>query len=252
MGRDVGADERLDVVLTARALVSSRAKARRLVDDGHVYVDGVQARKASTKVGAHAHIEVRGADDYVSRGAYKLLGAFDVFAAEGLTGPEGLDCLDIGASTGGFCDVLLRGGARRVIALDVGHGQLDPRIASDARIIEMSGVNIRDVDADDLPYRPQMIVSDVSFISLTYVLPVVARIAAPGAQIVLLVKPQFEVGREGLGKHGIVTDPAKRRAALDHVVECARACDLHVVATSPSPIEGTHGNLEYLLYARMP
>lgn len=247
----MGADERLDVAMTARALAPSRAKARRLVDDGHVYVDGVQARKASTKVRPYARIEVRGADDYVSRGAYKLLGAFDVFAADGLTGPEGLDCLDIGASTGGFCDVLLRGGARRVIALDVGHGQLDPRIAGDARVIEMSGVNIRDVDADDLPYRPQMVVSDVSFISLTYVLPVVAGIAAPGAQVVLLVKPQFEVGREGLGKHGIVTDPHRRRAALEHVVECARACGMHVVATAPSPIEGTHGNMEYLLYTRM-
>ncbi|KFI57345.1 TlyA family RNA methyltransferase [Bifidobacterium choerinum] len=246
----MGADERLDVAMTARALAPSRAKARRLVDDGHVYVDGVRAGKASMKVGDDARIEVRDADDYVSRGAYKLLGAFDVFAADGLTGPRGLDCLDIGASTGGFCDVLLRGGARHVIALDVGHGQLDSRIADDARVIEMSGVNIRNVEADDLPYRPQMIVSDVSFISLTYVLPVVARIAAPGAQVVLLVKPQFEVGRAGLGKHGIVTDPAKRRAALDHVVECARAYGMHVVATAPSPIEGTHGNIEYLLYAR--
>lgn len=132
----------------------------------------------------------------------------------------------------------------------MGHGQLDARIASDPRIIEMSGVNIRDVDPTDLPFAPQMVVSDVSFISLTYVLPVVARIAAPGAAAVMLVKPQFEVGRQGLGKHGIVTDPQLRTRALDGVVHCARECGLDVVATAVSPIEGTHGNIEYLMYAR--
>ena len=146
--------------------------------------------------------------------------------------------------------MLLRGGARRVIALDVGHGQLDARIAADPRITEMSGVNIRDVGPEDLPFVPQMVVSDVSFISLTYVLPVVARIAAPGASVVMLVKPQFEVGRQGLGKHGIVTDPQLRARALDDVVQCARECGLDVVATAVSPIEGTHGNIEYLMYAR--
>ncbi|SPU26238.1 ribosomal RNA large subunit methyltransferase J [Bifidobacterium bifidum] len=153
------------------------------------------------------------------------------------------------ASTGGFTDVLLRGGAARVVALDVGHGQLDPRIAGDSRVIEMSGVNIREVTADDLPYRPAMIVSDVSFISLTYVIPVIARIAAPGAQVVLLVKPQFEVGRQGLGKHGIVGDPALREQTLADVVACARQHGLHVVNMADSPIEGMHGNAEYLLYA---
>ena len=159
-----------------------------------------------------------------------------------------MECLDIGASTGGFTDVLLRGGAAKVVALDVGHGQLDPRIANDEHVIEMSGVNIREVEADDLPYRPAMIVSDVSFISLTYVIPVIARIAAPGAQIVLLVKPQFEVGRAGLGKNGIVEDPALRERALHDVVACAEQHGLDVVATADSPIIGTHGNEEYLLY----
>ena len=157
--------------------------------------------------------------------------------------------MDIGASTGGFCDVLLRNDAAQVIALDVGHGQLDPKIAHDDRIIEMSGVNIRDVYAEDLPYRPEMIVSDVSFISLTYVIPVLARIAAPQAQIVLLVKPQFEVGRAGLGKNGIVEDPALRERALHDVVACAEQHGLDVVATAESPIIGTHGNEEFLLYA---
>lgn len=242
--------ERLDAYMTRCALAPSRAKAQRLIRDGSVFVDGVCARKPSAPVPSGAHVDVRGADDYVSRGAYKLLGAFSAFAPHGLRPPEGLDCLDIGASTGGFCDVLLRGGAHRVIALDVGHGQLDARIASDPRIIEMSGVNIRAVDPTDLPFAPQMVVSDVSFISLTYVLPVVARIAAPGAAAVMLVKPQFEVGRQGVGKHGIVTDPQLRTRALDSVVHCARECGLDVVATAVSPIEGTHGNIEYLMYAR--
>lgn len=243
--------ERLDAYMARCALAPSRAKAQRLIRDGSVFVDGVCARKPSAPVPGGAHVDVRGTDDYVSRGAYKLLGAFSAFAPHGLRPPEGLDCLDIGASTGGFCDVLLRNGAHRVIALDVGHGQLDARIASDPRIIEMSGVNIRDVYVDDLPYRPEMIVSDVSFISLTYVIPIIARIAAPQAQIVLLVKPQFEVGKGNLGKNGIVESQELREQALTSVVACAERNGLDVRATTVSPIEGTHGNIEYLLYAVM-
>ena len=218
--------DRLDMMLVASGLVESRAKAQRLIKAGHVRVDGETITKPSFMVKAgHSELAVDKGDDYVSRGAYKLLGAFETFAGNGLTGPEGLECLDIGASTGGFTDVLLRGGAAKVVALAVGHGQLD------------------------LPYRPAMIVSDVSFISLTYVIPVIARIAAPGAQIVLLVKPQFEVGRAGLGKNGIVEDPALRERALHDVVACAEQHGLDVVATADSPIIGTHGNEEYLLYA---
>ena len=238
------------MMLVAAGLVESRAKAQRLIKAGHVRVDGETITKPSFMVKAgHGELAVDKGDDYVSRGAYKLLGAFKAFADDGLTGPQGLQCLDIGASTGGFTDVLLRGGADKVVALDVGHGQLDPRIAKDGRVIEMSGVNIREVEADDLPFRPAMIVSDVSFISLTYVIPVIVRIAAPGAQIVLLVKPQFEVGREGLGRHGIVEDPALREQALRDVVACAEQHGLTVVDTADSPIAGAHGNAEYLLYA---
>lgn len=245
--------DRLDMMLVASGLVESRAKAQRLIKAGHVRVDGATVTKPSFMVKAgHSELAVDKGDDYVSRGAYKLKGAFEAFADAGLTGPQGLECLDIGASTGGFTDVLLREGAAKVIALDVGHGQLDPRIAGDPRVIEMSGVNIREVEPDDLPFRPRMIVSDVSFISLTYVIPVIARIAAPGADVVLLVKPQFEVGREGLGKNGIVEDASLRQRALDDVTDCARRCGLDVVATADSPIAGTHGNVEYLLYARMP
>ena len=212
-----------------RGLTDSRSKAQRLIADGKVSVNGVTVTKASAKVGGDDVIAADRGDGYVSRGAYKL----------------------VGASTGGFCDVLLRNDAAQVIALDVGHGQLDPKIAHDDRIIEMSGVNIRDVYAEDLPYRPEMIVSDVSFISLTYVIPVIARIAAPQAQIVLLVKPQFEVGKGNLGKNGIVESQELREQALSSVVACAERNGLDVRATTVSPIEGTHGNIEYLLYAVM-
>ena len=234
-----------------RGLTDSRSKAQRLIADGKVSVNGVAVTKASAKVTAADTLDADLGDDYVSRGAYKLVGAFDMFSQTGLRSAEGLDCLDIGASTGGFCDVLLRNDAAQVIALDVGHGQLDPKIAHDDRIIEMSGVNIRDVYAEDLPYRPEMIVSDVSFISLTYVIPVIARIAAPQAQIVLLVKPQFEVGKGNLGKNGIVESQELREQALSSVVACAERNGLDVRATTVSPIEGTHGNIEYLLYAVM-
>ena len=145
--------DRLDAALVALGLVESRAKAQRLIKSGKVMVDGVTATKPAQTIASASDIAIDKGDDYVSRGAYKLVGAFDAFRAAGLPEPVGFDCLDIGASTGGFCDVLLRRGARRVIALDVGHGQLDPRIADDPRIIEMSGVNIRDVRDGDLPYR---------------------------------------------------------------------------------------------------
>lgn len=245
-----GHADRLDVVVGTLTQMT-RSKAQRLIRDERVQVNGSTVTKPAMKVEVGTRIQVNHTDDeYVSRGAYKLIGAFDAFARQGLEPPQGLDCLDIGASTGGFCDVLLRRGAAHVIALDVGHGQLDSRIAQDPRIIEMSGVNIRNVYPDDLPYAPQMIVSDVSFISLTYVLPVIARIAAHNAQIVLLVKPQFEVGRTNLGKHGIVTDPKLREQALRTVIDSATEHGLHVIAHAPSPIEGTHGNHEYLLYLR--
>ncbi|MBT1174888.1 TlyA family RNA methyltransferase [Bifidobacterium sp. LC6] len=242
--------DRLDMMLVASGLVESRAKAQRLIKAGHVRVDGQTITKPSFMVkAAHSELAVDKGDDYVSRGAYKLIGAFDAFADDGLHSPQGKQCLDIGASTGGFTDVLLRRGAAQVIALDVGHGQLDPRIAKDNRVIEMSGVNVREVHREDLPYTPELIVSDVSFISLTYVIPVIERITQPRAEMVLLVKPQFEVGRSGLGKNGIVEDPALRRQALDTVVACAGQHHLQVKATADSPIEGTHGNAEYLLYA---
>lgn len=241
---------RADLKLVALGLVESRSKAQRLIRTGLVSLNGAPLEKASTPVSAADELHVERTDRYVSRGATKLLGAFRSFAAQGLADPIGLPCLDIGASTGGFSDVLLHKGAGSVIALDVGHGQLDPRIANDPRIIEMSGVNIRTVTAHMLPFAPRLIVSDVSFISLTYVIPVIERVAADDADVVLLVKPQFEVGKGHLGKHGVVTDPRLREAAVDRIVECARRHDLSVLGTAPSPIAGNAGNVEYLLYAR--
>ncbi|PLS30557.1 ribosomal RNA large subunit methyltransferase J [Bifidobacterium margollesii] len=240
--------QRLDAELVERSLVQSRSRAQRLIRDGRVMVDGVVVMKPSASVTAASHIDVDLGEDYVSRGAYKLVGAFDVFGPQGLANPRGLRCLDIGASTGGFTEVLLRRGASQVVALDVGHGQLAPRIADDVRVTDMSGVNIRDIHVEDLPYRPEMIVSDVSFISLTYVIPVIARIIAPESPIILLVKPQFEVGRGHLGKNGIVEHEEARRSALTKVISCAEAQGFVVRGTADSPISGTHGNHEYLLW----
>ena len=242
---------RLDVALLERGLTDSRSKAQRLIADGKVSVNGVAVTKASAKVGSDDVIAADRGDGLRFPWRIQACRRVRTVCDVGLRSAQGLRCLDIGASTGGFCDVLLRNDAAQVIALDVGHGQLDPKIAHDDRIIEMSGVNIRDVYAEDLPYRPEMIVSDVSFISLTYVIPVIARIAAPQAQIVLLVKPQFEVGKGNLGKNGIVESQELRERALKDIVACAESNGLDVRATTVSPIEGTHGNIEYLLYAVM-
>ncbi|WP_314686680.1 TlyA family RNA methyltransferase [uncultured Bifidobacterium sp.] len=238
---------RLDVALAARGLAVSRTRARRLIEEGRVLVDGHVERRPSTSVWSGRSLELRNGDDYVSRGALKLVGAFEAFASHGLRDPRGLDCLDIGASTGGFTQVLLRRGARRVVALDVGHGQLDARLAGDPRVVEMSGVNVRDLEAGDLPFRPAMVVGDVSFISLRYVLPVARRVIAEVGDAVLLVKPQFEVGRGRLGRHGVVRDPQERLRAVDGVVDAAEREGFTVVGVAPSPIEGMHGNVEYLL-----
>ncbi|MCI1901740.1 MAG: TlyA family RNA methyltransferase [Bifidobacteriaceae bacterium] len=239
------------MVLVHRGLAETRTKAQRLIESGAVSVDGHVETKHSRKVRPDSSVEVIAqGHQYVSRGVYKLLGALEAFGPLGLPSPMDRDCLDIGASTGGFTQVLLEHGARRVIALDVGHGQLVDEIRADERVLEMSGTNIRDVEPEDLAYRPTYVVSDVSFISLTYVIPVIAKIAAPRAEIVLLVKPQFEVGKGNLGKDGIVTDTRLREESLETVKNCATEQGLSVVAQTVSPIEGTHGNVEYLLWLR--
>lgn len=242
---------RLDVLLVRRGLASTRTKAQRLIREGAVRVDGGVVAKASAAVDAVAAISVDRGDDYVSRGAYKLLGALEAFADDGLPGIRGMHALDIGASTGGFSDVLLRHGVAHIVALDVGHGQLDARIACDSRVTSIEGANIRDLDVRDLPYRPDLVVCDVSFISLRYVMPVVARVALPGAHAILLVKPQFEVGRSGLGRRGIVVDDALRATAVRDVTAAAESCGMRVSRVVDSPLPGTHGNAEYLMHAQV-
>ena len=256
---DSSATQRLDCALVNRDLAESRTIAQRLIKAGAVSVSNRTITKPSFLVNNSEEIIIKKSEKlekseyflkYVSRGALKLEGAFDAFSKYGLSTSNSTRALDIGASTGGFCDVLLQKGVDKVIALDVGHGQLHPKIANDPRVIEMSGVNIRDVYEENLPYKPNLIVSDVSFISLTLVIPTIARIAEQNADIVLLVKPQFEVGKGNLGKGGIVTDESLRISALEKVKNCAKANNMTVIATEKSPIEGTHGNVEYLLYAR--
>ncbi|MFD0704794.1 TlyA family RNA methyltransferase [Alloscardovia venturai] len=245
--------QRLDKELVSRGLVSTRSRAHQLIDSRAVVVNGKLDRvKASLKVNATDEISViedaHSARHYVSRGAIKLLNALDLFIPQGFPLPEDTCCLDIGASTGGFTQVLLDKGARKVIALDVGHNQLDQRIARDTRVIEMSGTNIRDVNLETLPFSPEITVSDVSFISLTYVIPVIARITKPGAHGVLLIKPQFEVGRAKLGKGGIVSKEEHRQEAISTVTSCAKHYSFDVRGVIPSAITGTHGNQEYLLW----
>lgn len=251
--------QRLDSALVDRSLANSRTIAQRLIKAGVVSVNNRVITKSSFLVNNSEEIIIQKSKElekseyflkYVSRGALKLEGAFEAFSKYGLSILNSTRALDIGASTGGFCDVLLQKGVNSVIALDVGHGQLHPKIANNPRVIEMSGINIRDVYEEDLPYKPNLIVSDVSFISLTLVIPTIARIAEKNANIVLLVKPQFEVGKGNLGKGGIVTDESLRISALEKVKNCAKANNMTVIATEKSPIEGTHGNVEYLLYAR--
>ena len=240
---------RLDLEMARRGLATSREAAQRLIMAGRVRVNSRPAAKPDLKVDEQAAIAVVGVQtEYASRGAYKLLAALEHFA---LT-VAGRHALDVGASTGGFTDVLLRHGAAHVIALDVGYGQLAERLRRDPRVTVIDRTNIRHVTADDLPYRPDLVVIDASFISLRTVLPAVAAIAAPGAEIVALVKPQFEVGKGKVGKGGVVRDDALRDAALASVIEFAATIGLTTGGTLESPITGAAGNREFLALFRCP
>jgi 23S rRNA (cytidine1920-2'-O)/16S rRNA (cytidine1409-2'-O)-methyltransferase len=245
----VNADtHRLDVELVARGLARSRGQARDLVKGGSVRVDGSAATKVSTPVRADQSLEVAvGFEGWVSRAAYKLVAALDAFGPGGLSA-SGKRCLDVGAAAGGFTQVLLRQGAREVVALDVGHGQLADELAGDPRVIERSGVNIRDARAGDLGGPAELLVADLSFISLRLVLPVLRDLVEPTGDLVLLVKPQFEVGRERLGKGGIVRSAGSRARAIEEVVAAATQAGLNAKALRGSPIRGATGNAEYLLW----
>jgi 23S rRNA (cytidine1920-2'-O)/16S rRNA (cytidine1409-2'-O)-methyltransferase len=241
---------RLDVVVVDRGLAGSRERARALILAGQVRVDGHTVTKAGASVPADANVTLTGADHpYVGRGGLKLAHALDTFAIP----VSGRLALDIGASTGGFTDVLLQRGAATVVALDVGHGQIDWKLRSDPRVVVLERVNARTLTADQLPSgtRAFDIVSiDVSFISLRLVLPAVPPLLRPGADIVALVKPQFEAGRDEVGKGGIVRDDAVRRRVVEDVVGSAGALGLERIGTTESPIAGMEGNREILLHLR--
>jgi 23S rRNA (cytidine1920-2'-O)/16S rRNA (cytidine1409-2'-O)-methyltransferase len=240
---------RIDLLLVERGLVPSRERARAVILAGQVRVNGQVVSKAGTTVAGTAHVELAVPDHpYVGRGGIKLAHALDVFGID-VAGRRGLD---IGASTGGFTDVLLQRGARDVIALDVGHNQLDWRIRSDSRVIVREGVNARTLSAADVPHAVDIVTIDVSFISLRHILPAVPRLLAPGGDVVALVKPQFEAGREEVGKGGLVTDPAVHEAVLARVSADAAAVGFVRMAMTASPITGATGNREFFLHLRLP
>ncbi|WP_055483677.1 TlyA family RNA methyltransferase [Sphaerimonospora mesophila] len=239
---------RLDSELVRRGLARSREQAAGLIRAGRVSVAGRPAGKPATQVDTATAIvvaEIPEGPDYVSRGAHKLLGALEAF--EGLT-VAGRRCLDAGASTGGFTDVLLRHGAAHVLAVDVGYGQLAWSLRTDERVTVMERVNVRDLTPDMVGEPPTLIVGDLSFISLRLVLPALAACAAETAEFALLVKPQFEVGRERVGPGGVVRDPLLRAEAVADVAAAARSLGLTVKGVTASPLPGPSGNVEYLLW----
>lgn len=241
---------RLDTELVRRGLARSRRHAGELLGAGRVSVSGRTAAKSATQVDpAVAILVTEDGDDpcYASRGGHKLAGALDVFAAAGLQ-VDGRSCLDAGASTGGFTDVLLRRGAARVTAVDVGYGQLVWRLRQDERVTVLDRCNVRELTVELLPYRPTLVVADLSFISLRLVLPALTGSAGAGADLVLMVKPQFEVGREHLGTGGVVRDPAHRTAAVAGVAAAAEHLGFGVHGVTASPLPGPSGNVEYFLW----
>jgi 23S rRNA (cytidine1920-2'-O)/16S rRNA (cytidine1409-2'-O)-methyltransferase len=240
---------RLDTELVRRGLARSRGDARDLVEAGLVQVAGVRARKPAQPVGEDTELGVDDAPRWVGRAAHKLAAALETWRPEGLA-VAGRRCLDAGASTGGFTQVLLGEGAAHVVAVDVGHGQLVPEIASDHRVEDRSGTTVRGLGPEDVGGPVDVLVADLSFISLTLVVPDLAGLLVPGGDAVLLVKPQFEVGRARLGSSGVVTDPADRADAVLRVVAAARDAGLGVRGLVPSPVTGGSGNTEYLLWAR--
>jgi 23S rRNA (cytidine1920-2'-O)/16S rRNA (cytidine1409-2'-O)-methyltransferase len=214
-----------------------------------VRADGVTIEKPAQLLKPDACVEYAPAHPFVSRGALKLAAALDRFSLS----PEGLICLDIGASTGGFTEILLARGASKVYAVDVGHGQLHPKLAGDERVVSIEGMNARALSRENVGAAPDFVVADVSFISLKLALPPALALAKPGAGLVALVKPQFEVGRAGIGKNGIVRSEADRRAALDNIATWLSSDRGWIVdGTMDSPIEGGDGNREFLIAARKP
>ncbi len=234
----------LDRLLVERGATESSEKAKRLIMAGLVYVNGQKSDKPGTKVAMDAKIKVRETLRYVSRGGLKLEAALDHFGLE----PADYLCLDVGASTGGFTDCLLQRGARKVYAVDVGHGQLDYRLRQDDRVVNLERTHIRRLSEKHVPELVDMLTIDVSFISLTTVLPLAWPFLKPGGWAVCLIKPQFEAGRKNLGKGGVVRDEQMRQACIDKVMTTASGLEhSQVLGLIESPIHGPKGNIEYLL-----
>jgi 23S rRNA (cytidine1920-2'-O)/16S rRNA (cytidine1409-2'-O)-methyltransferase len=235
---------RLDRLIVERGLTESREKAQALIMAGEVRVNGQKAAKPGQPVEDDCRIEMLSRPPYVSRGGYKLAGAIRHFGLD----VTGLVCADIGSSTGGFTDVLLQGGAARVHTVDVGVGQLDWKLRTDARVVLHEGINARDVSLQEIGEPVDFLTCDVSFISVTLILPAVVSLLQPAGQMVILIKPQFEVGKGQVGKGGIVREPDLHRAACERVERAVRE-NRFETAIIESPIAGAEGNKEFLLYA---
>ena len=235
--------KRLDVLLTELGYADTRSKAQAIIMSGQVYVDGQKADKPGISYEETAQIEVRGETcPYVSRGGLKLEKALRDFGVK----PDGFVCSDSGASTGGFTDCLLQQGASKVFAIDVGYGQLDWKIRSDPRVVVMERTNIRYVTPEDLGEALDLSVIDVSFISLKIVLPTIKTLLKPTGQVLCLIKPQFEAGREKVGKKGVVREPETHKEVLDNFVALAKELEFTILGLTFSPVKGPEGNIEFL------
>ena len=244
--------ERVDKLLVERGLAESRTKAQAMVMSGVILVNEQRINKPSDLVAPDAEIRVKGGDDpasrYVGRGGLKLEAALREFQIN----VEGLTCLDVGASTGGFTDCLLQHGARKVISIDVGHNQIDWRLRTDSRVEVREGVNARYLKPDDFPTRFEVVVMDVSFISATKIIPAIVPLLSEPGQLITLIKPQFEVGRGEVGKGGIVRDPQKHLRVIDEVNRAAQDLGLQPRKVIESPIHGADGNVEFLALYEKP
>ena len=240
---------RLDQALVSRGLARSRTHAARLIAEGKVSANGEVLAKASLQVGDGTSLDVAASseDNYVSRAGHKLAGALDAFPALEVAGKR---CLDAGASTGGFTDVLLRRGADHVVAVDVGHDQLVPAIRNDPRVSVHEGLNVRYMTAEDIGGPAALTVADLSFISLTLVLAPLAACTEPGGDLVVMVKPQFEIGKDRLGRTGVVTSERERRMAVAKVASAAMDAGLDLAGLAQSPLPGQDGNVEYFLWIK--
>jgi 23S rRNA (cytidine1920-2'-O)/16S rRNA (cytidine1409-2'-O)-methyltransferase len=240
----VGKPKRVDLLLLEKGLAETRARAQALILSGRVYSGDLKVEKPGIRLDPEAPLSVRETLPFVSRGGIKLRGALDSFGID----PSGSRCVDVGASTGGFTDCLLQAGAAQVYAVDVGYGQLDWKLRNDERVMVLERTNFRKIGNEVLPGDLDLAVVDVSFISLRLILPRLTEFMKKGAQAVVLIKPQFEVGKGKVGKGGIVRDEGMREAAVAQVLSAAKENGFEVIDTIQSPIKGATGNVEYLAH----